>query len=102
MSLKDLISKLRVAKLPSYGESVHPVRDWFVIVAIALLLLVTSVGWNMWLFSRAIEGEAIGETPAPTDTYDLSSLETVRSLFERRQAEEMRYRNDYRFIDPAL
>lgn len=102
MNPKTFISKLRFSKPSIGGYAIHPIRDWFMIVGIALALLITSVGWNMWLFSRAIEGEAIGEAPAPANTYDLSSLDTVRAIFDRRQAEEARYRNDYRFVDPSL
>lgn len=100
MNLNSLTSQVRALKLPQYGESIRPVRDWFVLLAIALTILVLSLGYHMWLFIRVLQGEQIGEAQT-TNPYDLSALEQVDAVFSERAAEEARYKNDYRFVDPS-
>lgn len=83
-----------------YGDRLQPVRDWFVLVTIGVILLLMSLAWNTWLFSRVTNGEAIGtatSTPALTTT----SIDSVTALFQKRADIETQYKNGH-FVDPSL
>ena len=86
----------------SYGASLRPARDWFLVLVVAVLLVAGSVGWNVWLFQGVERGAVIGESSAGRTGLDERSIESVRRVFESRQEEQNRYRNEYRFVDPSL
>lgn len=102
MDLKALSSRIRFTKFPTYGEKIRPVRDWFILLGMGLVILVITIGWNMWSFLRLLDGQPFGQVQSPESSYDLSSLEKVEAVFGTRKMEEDRYRNDYRFVDPSL
>jgi len=79
----------------------HPARDWFMLLAAALILVLASVVWNVWLLTKVERGETIG-TQAPVQGFEAAPIDSVRAIFEKRKAEELRYRQEYRFVDPSL
>jgi hypothetical protein len=84
-----------------YGERTHPARDWFILLTAAAILLATSVAWNVWLFTKAENGEVIGDEKT-AEAFDTTLIERVHEVFEERKEEELRYRQEYRFVDPSL
>ncbi len=88
-------------KIPRVGDKKRPSRDWLALLAIALLLLIASIGWNVWTFIRITSGEVVGEGPSVVTGPDTSALERVREVFTNRKAEEQRYLTEYRFVDPS-
>jgi hypothetical protein len=88
-------------KKVSVGTPKHdPVRDWLVLLVLALLWLVASVLWNGWfLLSVVAEGPS---TPAPTTTAPVeSAYDKARTVYDARAVEAGHYQTDYRFNDPA-
>ncbi|MEA2701796.1 MAG: hypothetical protein QOE22_505 [Candidatus Parcubacteria bacterium] len=83
-----------------YGTALRPSRDWLVVLTLTFVLMLASVAWNLWTFAKVTGGEPIG-TEAPQQTAGTASTDEVVKLFEERAAEEARYRNDYRFVDPS-
>jgi len=84
----------------SYGNQVHPSRDWFYLLAAALLLVAVSVGWNAWLLQE-VERDGTKESDTLTESFDAAPIESVRAVFESRRVEEIRYRTEYQFVDPS-
>jgi hypothetical protein len=87
----------------SYGKRLSPGRDWTALLLIVLAVLLISVGWNLWLFNRAVNGDVIGDQfVQPTATIDQSTLEKVEDIFILRAREAASYRNGtYSFVDPS-
>lgn len=86
----------------SYGREVSPARDWFYLLVAATLLIALSIGWNVWLLRSVEEGGTIGDESVSAESFDSAPIESVRAVFEERRAEQLRYRQEYRFVDPSL
>lgn len=87
----------------SYGKRIHPARDWSVLLLVSILMLVASIGGNLWLFEHVAGGGLLGEIPqgAPP-VFSQASLDTISKIFDNRAIEENKYQNGtYRFIDPS-
>jgi len=100
MTPQPLINRLRSVTTLHYGERIRPVRDWLVILGVSAVLLVVSVVWNTLIFIDVVQGDVIGSAE-PREDVPNGSIETIRELFESRAAEETRYENEYRFVDPS-
>lgn len=87
--------------LPRIGDRRTPSRDWFMLLTLAFLILIASIGWNIWAFVRITNGEVSGDRAADTSGPDIGIVEQVRTVFMERAAEEQRYRGEYRFVDPS-
>jgi hypothetical protein len=96
--LTALIQKyLRVFQ---YGDRVKPVRDWFLMVSIAGILLLGSAGWSYWLFEQTSNAKD-AQLKLPPSSMKTASVETVRTIFDARAALRAHYLSDYHFVDPS-
>ncbi len=86
----------------SYGARLRPERDWLLLLLVAVLLVVLSVAWNFWLFRSIEQGASLGESGTGRAGLDERSVEPVREVFQSREVEQGRFRNEYRFVDPSL
>jgi len=86
----------------SYGNQVHPARDWFYLLMAMTLLIAVSIGWNVWLLRSVEQGGTIGDENVQIESFDEAPIESVRAVFEERRNEQLRYRQEYRFVDPSL
>ena len=91
---------------PSLGQlrvQKDPARDWMTLLTLALLAFVAIVVWNVWPFDTVARGGVIGERATTTpQVFDRSSIDAIRSIFEKRSAEEAKYTTGvYRFTDPS-
>lgn len=86
----------------SYGSKVHPARDWFYLLVAMTVLVALSIGWNLWLLRSVEKGGTIGDENATVESFDEAPIESVRAVFEQRRTEQLRYRQEYRFVDPSL
>jgi len=85
-----------------YGDRVRPTRDWFVLITIAFVLLLVSVGWNIWIFVELANGQSLGPVPVARHTpIPTISVTSVQEVFKERAAEETNYQNNYHFVDPS-
>lgn len=87
----------------SYGARLAPARDWAILLAVATIALVFIVGWNVWAFQTVVQGGVLGSaaTSSPP-TISQGSIDTLRTLFAEREAEEANYASGaYRFTDPS-
>lgn len=81
-----------------------PVRDWLVMLTLSTIALVGIVVWNVWAFDTVAGGGTIGtaKTASPP-TFNSSSFDEIRLIFDRRAAEEAKYETGiYKFTDPSL
>ncbi|MDD3531204.1 MAG: hypothetical protein PHV99_01250 [Candidatus Pacebacteria bacterium] len=80
-----------------------PVRDWLVLLSLSAIALVSIIVWNAWAFDTVSGGGAIGSTTVKApEVFNQSSLNTIRTIFENRAAEEAKYESGmYTFIDPS-
>ncbi len=85
----------------SYGDHIRPARDWFTLLAAAVFLVAVSLVWNLWLLRSVEQGGVIGTEAAP-ETFDAAPIKSVQGVFEVRKAEELRFKREYRFVDPQL
>lgn len=90
----------KYTKALRYGDALRPSRDWFVLLAVALVLIALSLAWNLWTFEKVVGGESLES--AVTDPLPRAKrLEAVTAHFERRALEAERYLSEYRFVDPS-
>ncbi|MDB5237094.1 MAG: hypothetical protein JWL88_196 [Parcubacteria group bacterium] len=82
-----------------YGEKLDPARDWLMLILAASVLFAASIGWNLWLFIRVTNGDAIGNATA-TKALNPTSITSVNALFQQRADIETQYKNAH-FADPA-
>ena len=87
----------------AYGPHVRPVRDWFALLGIGMVLLVGILLYNVWMFDRLASGNVIGTQIISTPSlFNRSSLDAIQKVFADRSAEETKYLNGtYTFSDPS-
>lgn len=80
-----------------------PARDWTVALVVALVLLLASVGANLWLFHDVVGGGVLGSSvPSAPQVFDQSTLTTIEKVVDDRAAEEQKYQDGaHHFIDPS-
>lgn len=78
----------------------HPVRDWFIVLGVAAVLLGCSVGWNVWMYMKT-QAEAVLDGAPGKPTFDTKAVDAVRTTFESRADEARKYESEYRFVDPS-
>lgn len=100
--MKTSLSFGPLLKKFSYGTRTHPARDWFYILLAATILIALSIAWNIWLLRSVEGGGTIGDETVEVESFDESPIESVRALFKAREEEQLRYRQEYRFVDPSL
>lgn len=81
-----------------------PERDWLMLIMLGTTVLFGVIMWNVWAFNIVAEGGVIGKTTTSTaPTFNQASLDTLRSVFVNRAAEEGKYLNNgYTYVDPSL
>lgn len=81
-----------------------PARDWLVLFTCGLFAFVCIVVWNIYTFGVVAEGGVIGKVATSTPvTFDRSSIDKIRTVFEQRAGEEAKYAGGvYRFADPSF
>lgn len=84
-----------------YGEDIRPVRDWLVLLSIAGVMLVASIGWNVWLYIRVVNGEGFGSSVTNSSGLNTAALDGAQAVFQKRATEEENYRGAYHFVDPS-
>ena len=93
----------RIKKALSYGDRLHPERDWLMLISIAGILFVASIGWNVLLFFQFQNGKNVTAQTAPQVQKSLGdSISQVQDLFQSHAAEEVNYQQTYHFVDPSL
>jgi hypothetical protein len=85
------------------GAKGDPVRDWLLLLALALVAFIAIVVWNVWAFDTVAQGGVIG---APVSTappvFNRSSIDTINTVFQMRATEEAKYVTGvYRYTDPS-
>jgi hypothetical protein len=74
-----------------------------VLVGIGFVLLLASVGWNIWLFVQLQNGQSIGSTTTsqqnPATTISVTG---VQNVFKQRATQESNYQKNYHFVDPSV
>lgn len=85
------------------GTQLDPERDWFMFITLSLIAFAVIVVWNISTFDTITSGGVIGTSASnTTSSLDSSSLNTIRTIFINRAAEEMKYQTGtYRFSDPS-
>jgi len=102
--MNTLASILSFVRRLRYGAGLDPVRDWLVMLILSIIAFIGIVVWNVWAFDTVANGGAIGAAPSnPKQLFRQSSLDAIRTVFEKRADEESRYvTGAYRYADPSL
>lgn len=100
MNLSSLTTLLK--KLPlsfSKQASFHPQRDWLLLVGLGLFALIVLLIMQTIAFWQTLEEEDRVTLTEQEETK--GTTDVLRPLFEKREAEQIRYDTEYRFIDPS-
>ena len=96
----SFLSKLKLKNHFEYGEHLRPIRDWMIMLACFGVLFILTALWNVYVFYRAVQGEAVGgEAVVPTVTTD--EIISAQETFMKRKIEEEKYQGEYHFVDPS-
>jgi cytoskeletal protein RodZ len=99
-SLQSLLSYLRVFR---YAGRARPERDWLTLLLTAFVLLLVSVGWNIWFFINLGNAETVSSvSPVTETTSSAAEITNVQSIFKTRATEQNNYQQSYTFVDPSL
>lgn len=87
----------------TYGEHVHPERDWFTLLTLSFMVLVVGVVWNTWLFNDVSSGGVLsGSATSTPPAFSKTSLQAVQKVFSDRAALEAQYVAGVKtFTDPS-
>jgi hypothetical protein len=85
------------------GVRGDPVRDWLVLLSLAIVALVCIIVWNVWAFDTVAQGGSISAAATSTvPTFNRSSIDTINTVFQTRAAEDAKYVTGvYRYSDPS-
>ena len=86
-----------------YGMRLRPVRDWFILLGLFVVLLIASALWNLWFYQQVrTSADAAPPSAAALPVFSQASLEALKAIFADRAAEEAKYTEGaYTFIDPS-
>mgnify|MGYP000375871057 CR=1 FL=1 len=101
MNLKSITSIVpKIIHSVRYGEQLRPRRDWLVLTVLCVAGLIASVVSSTFFFMDIVNREP-AVTGSRDSSVDTSVLEETRAAFSEREQEALRYRSEYRFIDPS-
>ena len=85
----------------SVSSQTHPVRDWFLILAVCAVCVGTSIGWNVWNYfsTQAVLEQAA--MVAPVHGFDRTVVNDMEQAFAERKDEALKYQSTYHFVDPS-
>ena len=98
-SLTDI--EKRALSTFTYGEQLHPVRDWLVLLIVAGVLLLTSAATNVLIYEGVKSGVAGDAVSSPVAGVDAGAVSTVETVFKERATEMGNYETVYQFVDPS-
>lgn len=80
-----------------------PARDWFTLVMLSVMALISIITWNVWAFDQVANGGTIGSSATTTPSLvNQASIDTVHAIFSQRASEEAKYiSGTYQFADPS-
>jgi hypothetical protein len=83
------------------GTHTYPARDWYILVAITVVLIGASAAWQTWTYVQvtAVGGSETSATSKPA--FDAEAVGAVEQTFMKRKEEADRYRTVYHFVDPS-
>jgi hypothetical protein len=79
-----------------------PVRDWLVLIAISLVLLLLSASWNMLTFYKTSKGEPLTLTNTPVEKVEAPKHTNVTDIIDRRALQRQSYEAGPLFVDPGI
>ena len=86
----------------SYGKRIMPTRDWLVLLASALILLIVSAVWNTLTFYKTSKGEPLTLSNVPVEKVDTAQSIDVTDIIERRAKQREVYEAGPLFVDPGI
>jgi hypothetical protein len=100
--MKKLNSLLSYFKKFSYGDRIHPTRDWFIMLTVSLGILVVGALWHLFIFTELANGKNLGAPQTASTTEAVNPVSSIQQLFQKRATGEGNYQNTYTFVDPSL
>ncbi len=86
-----------------YGSQLRPMRDWFVLIIIAIMLLGFGAVWNVLEFNHIITGKIVAPPSAShRNVLNGMAIQKVRDIFTARAKRQLKYESkDYPLADPS-
>lgn len=101
MKFPTLSSMVRFKGVFEVGRHPRPMRDWFVLLGVAAVLVGVSVGWNVWSYIQITATVAQTASSNAPHGFSTTTIGAVEQAFVERKEEVDRYRSTYRFVDPS-
>ena len=81
--------------------TIHPRRDWLLLLGVTLLLFVALSVWSYLSFLDAVRTDGSDSSDGGAAQSASTSLESVRAIFEGRALLRNEYQTTRHFIDPS-
>ena len=80
----------------------NPPRDWLTLLGIVFVLLLVSVGANIYFYHQAVTGAPLSGKAPQAAALNTDLVTQVQSVFAARAVEAGKYQSGgYSFIDPS-
>lgn len=101
MNLTSFFNNIKSRMSVSEGNTIHPYRDWIMVLIVVAVGLVISFVWNTHYFLTLTKQQqqaasSVQEGPDPAVT-----LDALEKGFQARAEEARRYQGEYLFVDPS-
>ncbi len=93
---------INFTRISQQGDCSRPFRDWMTLVLLCVLAFLVSLAWNTWFFYKITNQESTDTGQMSITAPAAELMVQVREIFSERAKEEMRYRTEYRFVDPSI
>lgn len=103
MKLSTFSESIQNLQKVHYGDQLRPVRDWFVLIVVTLVVLGSGAILNVLEFKNIISNKIT--TPSPvshSSALNGAAMQKVQDIFTARANRQAKYESgDYSFTDPS-
>lgn len=97
------ISLQKITKFFHYGPVQKPMRDWLIIIGLALVAFFASIFFNVVTFWNIMEHKSIvKQVTTSVPVINQNAINKVNTIFSTRATEQVKYESGvYSFTDPS-
>ncbi len=101
MNLDSFLNTIKSRFTASGTSTIHPYRDWTILIGVVVIGLVASFAWNTNYFLTLTKQQQEAATSVTEGPDAAATLNTLQKGFEARAQEASRYQSEYLFVDPS-
>jgi len=85
MKLSAFLESIQSLRKIRYGNQIRPVRDWFILITVAIVLLVLGASWNVLEFNNVIASKITAPQSSPhKNALNGATMQKVQDIFSVR------------------